>query len=347
MRITALLAVALLSPTAPAAEPVTIPPPPVQVDAPPAEPPVFVEPPAATEWRYLFAEIGGGVANVSGTIRVPPGFAASRPGMFPIPTAKLDSPLYARVAGGFDLRFAPGRLDLAWESYSVSGTGILLGYDPNAALFLPGLEAYRTGNTAGASLPSLQIRDTVGINTDIRSRADLNAVDVMYSVPVWEPRGTDGPVLRAAVGGRYAGFYADDRATGNGYQQTASTWFAGGGPHVAGRLDLPFGPVHEGWGRGITVAVGGGALFGPARQRVREVDLFDGSTPYREATQSATRAVEFLTGELGYTATAMPAGTLSGTFGVRYTQYWGLGDLGGSQVGFAAFVGFVRLGLRF
>lgn len=299
-------------------------------------------------------------------------FAIRQP-LYPIPVAEYHDDidrnlsLTARLSAAYTFERQPLSVIGSWETYHRHAETLLLGYDPLTASLLNGLNAYnaqvRDSNrnddndhsTYSATdvpdpdhrkFPRLQMRTIPSDAHWLRSRVAVNLADVTLAYKVWTPREVAGVEYRLLAGGRYGGFFADDRAAGAGYEQSASNWFAGYGPHGGLRADFHLTPIADRDARiGFWVDARGGALFGRATQRFREIDqVWGGGAPFRELVQSADRTVPFLATEIG-----VGIGGRRAYFGVgvRYSHYWGIGDVGPSRLDFAAVAGFLRLDVGF
>jgi hypothetical protein len=303
-------------------------------------------------------------------------FAVRQP-LFPIPVAEyhhdIDAnlSLTARVSAAYTLDRLPLTVIGSWETYQRHAETLLLGYDPLTATLMSALNHYnarvRENNRRSSDdeavpyagfdygdlpegdhrkFPRLQMRSIPSDAHRLRSRVAVNVTDITLAYKVWTPREAAGVEYRLLAGGRYGGFFADDRAAGAGYEQSASSWFAGYGPHGGLRADWHLTPIADRDARiGFWLDARGGALFGRATQRFREIDqLWGGAAPFRELVQSADRTVPFLATELG-----VGLGGRRAYFGcgVRYSHYWGIGDVGPSRLDFAAVAGFLRLEVGF
>ena len=109
--------------------------------------------------------------------------------------------------------------------------------------------------------------------------------------------------------------------------------------------ELPIGWELNGRRQALFLGVDGGVLFGHAEQTFRETDLF--ADRYREVRVCGDESVPFLNVEAGLRSGTGWADRLSSRVGVRYTRYWGVGDLGASRLDFQALTVFVGLDLRF
>ncbi len=319
------------------APPQPIPPPSPPTPPPPPPPPVVIEPPPppAVEvltdpplpWRMpwtISADLGVGDGGMYGTLAPPPGFHPTRRAVFPLPSARLDGFVNPRITLGYDLApLVPGTLAVTWDAFFAEGDDLLIGPPP-----------------PGHAFPT--------VDALLRSRADVNLVDLTYSAVLWSGVRNDGPgaTLAVKVGGRLGGFYTDDRAEGYGYGQWVSNWFFGAGPLVGLRGELPFGLSIAGRRPVLFAGVDGGVLFGRDHQTFREADLF-ARRAYREACMCGDRSVPFLSAEAGVATRPGPDDRWRSRFGVRFTQFWGVGDLGPSRLDFQAVTAFIGVDWRF
>jgi hypothetical protein len=358
------------------------PPPPTVIGEPP--PPEWVDA-AVSPVETLTAPrvaVGGEIGLVFGDWGmwrpgrlVPSQAFAVRQPLFPVPVAEYGDDidanlsLAARVSAAYTFERLPLTVLGSWETYHRHAETLLLGYDPLTARLLNGLNAFnarvrdRSRNDDDyapsptydyAALPEgdhrrfprLQMRSIPSDAHWLRSRVAVNVADVTLAYKVWTPREAAGVEYRLLAGGRYGGFFADDRAAGAGYEQSASNWFAGFGPHGGLRADWHLTPIADRDARiGFWLDARGGALFGRLTQRFREIDqLWGGAAPYRELVQSADRTAPFLATELGVGIGGRRAYI---GCGVRYSHYWGIGEVGPSRLDFAAVAGFLRLEVGF
>jgi hypothetical protein len=322
---------------------------PAGVECPPTATEVLIEPaPLRPSPWTATVEIGVGGGDLPGRLIPPRGFRPSRPFLFPLPSADLGGFINPRVALSYDFApLVPGELGVAWQAFSGEGDAILLGYDPLAALVLPAIERRR--RTAAEVWPALLLRATPAQNALLRSRADVNLFDVTYSA--W--LGSEPPPVGARagvqlrVGVRLGTFFNDDRATAVGYEQWVSNWFAGAGPMAGLTGELPIGWAFMGRQQALFLGVDGGVLFGRTEQTFRETDLISLYPAYREACVCGDRSVPFLNVEAGLKCGPNWGDRFGSRVGVRYTRYWGVGDLGASQLDFQALTVFVGLDLKF
>lgn len=370
-----LFTLALLASVAAAQPPddAVAPPPPMTLGEPPPEVVRIISPvETLTAPRFV---VGGDIGPVfggwgmwrKGTLLPPRPFAIRQP-FFPVPVAEYaadidpDHALTARVSAAYTFERMPLTVVGSWEAYHRHAESLLLGYDPLAAASLDRWNAFNrdhrgadvkdgtflavgTGQAVGSGdervYPQVQMRNVPSDAHRLRSRVAVNLADVTLEYKVWTPREEQRLEYRLLGGARYGGFFADDRAVGTGYEQSASNWFDGYGPQGGLRLDYRL-PVTTGV---IWLDARGGALFGRATQRFRELDrIWGGDTPYRELVQTADRTVPFLATELGV------GGERRGirlAVGVRYSQYWGIGNVGASRLDFAAVGGFLRFEVGF
>lgn len=300
-----------------------------------------------------------------------------RPNFFPVPiadfdrTVTADDALTARVSASYTFERMPLTVTGAWETYQMNAETRLLGYDPLLAPHLSGINDFNekkrqgtttytgpdaylreyadsTANVDEKQYPRVQMRSVPGEPQWLQSRVTANVADVNLSYQLWTPRWRWSQVFIHLQGGaRYGGFFADDRATGDTYRQAASNWFSGFGPQGGLRLEYRLWPKFDRrfgtlgfWGD-----VRGGALVGQATQRFCEFDpVFGGADQYRELVLQANRTVPFLASELGITARG---NWWQGSIGVRYSQYWGIGNVGASRLDFAAVALVFGLGVGF
>jgi hypothetical protein len=301
--------------------------------------------------RFLLGgEVGPIIATWrNGTLRPSELFAVRSP-LFPIPNAKYDpdidhnTSIAARVFAGYTFEHLPLTASVGWETYHRRAETVLLGYDPLAAGYLHGLNDYNAQqreHDVPGRWPWLQLRGLPSEAHELRSRTAVNVADATLAWKVWTPRETNGVEYRVLAGGRFGGFYFDDLAFGSGYEQSASSWYSGGGPQ--GGLRIDYAPLNLDKVRthNLWLDVRGGALFGEVTQRFREVDtVWGGNTPYRELAQRGNRTVPFLSTEAGW-GLGGPAVRLSVV--VRYSQYWGVANVGPSSGDFGVVAGFLRL----
>lgn len=374
----ALLSLALVASVAVAQPPAEV------VVAPPAEEAVEVVRQPVQPPRRL--TLGGDIGPVfggwgmwrAGTLQPTEPFAV-RSHLFPIPVAdyahdvKYNLSIAARVIAGYTFENLPLSVSGSWETYHRHAETLLLGFDPYTAGLLGGLNTYNSrirqpqGSWAPEAddvlgpwvdsddevgdhrqFPRLQLRRVPSEGHRLRSRVSVNIADFTLAYKLWSPREASGVEYRLLAGGRYGGFFTDDRAAGHGYEQSASNWFGGFGPHGGVRIDYRFNKRDDTdpaefrlWGD-----VRGGALYGEVVQRFREADrVLAPDSPFRELVVRADRTVPFLATELGFGLFGARGGWLS--VGVRYGHYWGIGDVGASRLSFAAVSGFFSLGFGF
>lgn len=363
----------------PPAEPVTPPPPPPEGVAEVTQvmaPRVPLRLTVGGEFGPVFG--GWGLWRGGGALVPPAGFA-HRSTLFPIPVAeyaddvRYNHSLAARVLVGYQFESLPLSATASWEGYHRHAETLLLGFDPQVAPLLGGLNDYNrrvrepqrgwedlgddlAGPWAGDDQPAGSHRDFPRLQMRtvphseghrLRSRVTGNVADFTLAYKLWSPREASGVEYRLLGGGRFGGFFADDVAAGYGYEQTASNWFGGFGPHGGLRVDYRLGkredsdPVQF----RVWADAKGGALYGQITQRFREHDPLFPSAPYRELVTRGDRTVPFLSTEVGFGLFGERGGWLS--VGVRYSHYWGVGNLAGSQLDFAAVAGFLSLGIGF
>lgn len=378
----ALSVVVLLAPVAvsqPPLEGELIAPPPVEV----LEVVRTVEPPARR--IFLGGDIGatfGGWGMWRGGALAPSRAFARRQALFPVPVAEYahdirdDFSFAARVLAGYTFEQAPLSVVGSWETYHRGARTWLLGYDPAVVPNLGGLNGYgarmrerqrdrskATDDPVGGAFndllfgedkvdprdfPRFQMRTVPSEPHWLKSRVTANVADVTVAYRVWTPREASGVQYHLLFGGRYGGFFADDRASGGGYEQSASNWFAGFGPHGGLRVEHHFRKREESDPMGFRVWADAraGALYGQITQRFREFDAVNGGdSPFRELVVRADRTVPFLATEVGFGLFGPRGGWL--TVGVRYSHYWGIGDVGPSRLSFAAVVGYLGVGVGF
>lgn len=355
--------------------------------APPPAEVVEIVRPVELPTRRIFvggdigATFGGWGVWRGGTISPPQAFAR-RQALFPLPVAEYahdipdDFSIAARVLAGYTFEQAPVSVVGSWETYHRAAKTWLLGYDPVVVPNLRGLNLYgarmrerqrdrsRAAEDPVADLfgnlispddevddrpfPRFQMRRVPSDPHWLKSRVSANIADVTVAYRVWTPREASGVQYHLLVGGRYGGFFADDRATGSGYEQSASNWFAGFGPHGGLRAEYHFRKREESDPMGFRAWADarGGALYGQITQRFREFDAVNGAdSPFRELVVRADRTVPFLATEVGFGLFGPRGGWL--TVGVRYSQYWGIGDVGPSRLSFAAVAGYLGVGVGF
>jgi hypothetical protein len=354
--------------------------PPLDLEPPPAEVVEVVRTIAPPTSRiFVGGEIGPAFGGWglwrNGTLRPTQPFA-TRSVLFPIPVAEYDQnidknlSLAGRVVAGYGFAELPLTVYGSWETYHRTAETWLLGFDPAIAPLVGGLNRYnarvrdqsrdRYDPVEDAlwfvpdepvdhrKYPRFQMRDVPGEPMWLRSRVSGHVADATLAYRVWTPRESAGVTYQALAGGRYGGFFADDRAKGGRYEQTASNWFSGFGPHGGLRIDYRFGKREDTdpvdirlWGEAR-----GGALYGQITQRFREYDPdFGGDRPFRELVLTADRTVPFLATELGVGLFGARGGWVS--VGVRYSHYWGVGNVGNSTLDFAAVAGFISFGVGF
>ncbi len=321
---------------------------------------------------------GGSGLWRAGTLSPPRAFG-NRPQLFPIPTAeyagdvKYNHSLAARVVAGYTFEYLPLTATGSWETYHRHAETLLLGYNPDVAPLLGGLNEYneRVRRPRGdwtpttddlfvwdspndppegnhRDFPRLQMRNVPQPEQHrLRSRVTANVADFTLAYKVWTPREAKGVEYRVLGGGRFGGFFADDVAVNATHEQSASNWYGGFGPHGGVRIDYRFDKREDSdpvgfrlWGE-----VRGGALYGQVVQRFRELDRTASADPYRELVLRADRTVPFVAAESGFGLFGAKGGWI--TVGVRYSHYWGVGNVGDSRLNFAAVAGFLGLGVGF
>ncbi len=390
MRIALLFVVLTASVAVAQPPPVVAPPPPAVVVPPPPPPPpeevVTVEQPVDKPLRRVtvggeFGPVfgGWGIWRGGGAL-VPPQAFGNRPQLFPVPAAeyapdiKHNHALAARAAVGYTFEYMPLTATGSWETYQRHAETLLLGYNPDVAPLLGGLNDYNervrsprgtwTNNnndlfstwvddgdhTPGShrDFPRLQMRSVPSAEQHrLRSRVTGNVADFTLAYKVWTPREARGVEYRLLGGGRFGGFFADDVAVNERHEQSASNWYGGFGPHGGVRIDYRLGKREDSdpaefrfWGEAR-----GGALYGQITQRFTELDRLAPADPYRELALHADRTVPFLATEMGFGIFGARGGWLS--VGVRYSHYWGVGNVGASKLDFAAIAGFLSLGVGF
>ena len=346
----------------PSPPPVTnfAPPPPATLDGTPVVVQEVVSPvETLVAPRVVFSgDIGTAWAWRGGRLAPAEAFAA-RPLNFPIPSADFDdvlsrkddsTNLAARLAASYTFERLPLTVTGAWETIHAEGNAHLLGYNPDTRRLLGALNEYNEDRRDGGDdgwWPMLRMRPVAGDAHDLRTRLTANVATATAAWKLWTPREEGGIEYRVLAGGRYGGFYTDDRAIGDRYEQSASNWYSGFGPEAGARIDYVSRRGDPGGKSGARLwgDVRGGALFGESVQRFRELDLiWGGDTPYRELVQRGNRTVPFLAAELGigFGGPRMQLG-----FGVRYNQYWGVGDVGPSRLDIGTVAGFLRLDVGF
>ena len=320
---------------------------PIVVDEQPPEPIELVS-------RRFFANADLGVAGVSGTGKLKPsrGFG-NRSILFPMPSAELDAAITTRIEFGYNFEKLPLTLTLGWEHFSTQGQAILVGYDSVAANYLDDINRLRDENRdvdnrrwtqfdRDDELPVL-MRAVPSDAHRLRTRSTGHVAEgvLSYSLP-GRKLGARTVVHRILAGVRYGAFFADDRAIGAGYEQSASSWFDGVGP-VLGLRREAFGTSS---GTGVYFDVRGGALIGQSRTRFREIDtVFNfGAPAFREQQFRSDRAVPFLSAETGISSQFW---FCRWTLGLRYGQYWGAGNAGESTRDVSLFGGFLRAEIGF
>lgn len=379
---TALLFAVLMASVAVAQPPVGVPAPPLP---PPDEETTVAQPVDRSVYRVTVGGEFGPVFGGWGLWRgggalVPPHPFGNRPQLFPIPTAdyagdvKHNHSLAARVAAGYTFEYIPLTVTGSWETFHRHAETLLLGYNPDVAPLLGGLNEYNerrrqpqqrwedvggdligpwvdNGDQPAGShrdFPRLQMRSVPHAEQHrLRSRVSGNVADFTLAYKVWTPREARGVEYRLLGGGRFGGFFADDVAVNATHEQTASNWYSGFGPHGGVRIDYRLSKSEASdpaefrlWGE-----VRGGALYGQVTQRFTELDRLVPANPYRELVLRADRTVPFMSSEVGFGVFGARGGWLS--VGVRYSHYWGVGNVGASQLDFAAVAGFLSLGVGF
>lgn len=289
----------------------------------------------------------------------------ARPQLFPVPIAEFDhtvtpdTALAARVGVSYKFERMPLTVTGSWETYHRNAETRLLGYDPLLVPHLSGINRFnekkRQGtssysgqdaylqeyadSTSGADhrqYPRVQMRSVPSEPHWLQSRVSANVTDFTLAYQLWAPPGASGAQIHLLAGGRYGGFFADDRASGDVYEQSASNWFGGFGPHGGLRIEYRFWPQHHNriGSIGFWWDTRGGALVGQITQRFREFDPVNGGAePFREQVLQTDRTVPFIASEFGISARGR---WCEGSIGVRYSQYWGIGDIGASRLDFAA-----------
>ncbi len=372
----ALVLVAAVAVAQPPPEPVA-PPPPMALPGEAVVPRELVPPPPPVVPTHAFetltvpqlvigAEVGTTFAGWGvwrrGTL-VPSVPFAARPLLFPVPVADTgpavpgNLSITGRATAAYTFSQLPITLTGYWEGYHRRAETLLIGYDPQTAQLLGALNGYNRRQRQGIAQnsdddsgytisdpaadpekhPQLQMRSVPSDQHRLVSRVSANIGGASFAYKVWTPREEQGVEYRLIAGGRYGGFFAEDRAVGDRYLQSAGNWFSGFGPEAGVRFDrrLPL------TGGTIWADVRGGALFGEARQKFREFDgIWGGDQPYREHVQRENRTVPFLSTELGVGGERMGVRL---AVGVRYSYYWGIGDVGPSRLDFGAVAGFLRL----
>lgn len=319
------------------------PPPQVIPQDRPAE--VLVEEVPRTRW-LLDAELGAGLLELPGTLVPPSNFQPAKSLLFPFPSAKLTSNIAARVAFGYEFERFPGTIEAAWEGYSAEGKAMLLGSDPTAAALIPLLEQYRQNSSDPDSLPTVMMRNVIGLPADLRSRATATLADLVYKHRIWTPREARGVTFQLLAGARYGNFFSDDLAEGYGYRQWVSNSFSGVGPIGGFRIEKKLRNGFAGNEGSVFFGFAAGTLFGDITQRFREFDPYP-VPRYTETVSTGSRSVPFLTTELGLSSISVFPSRVRLSAGVRFSQYFTVGRLGNSQLDVRSLVGFVRGVWRF
>jgi hypothetical protein len=167
-------------------------------------------------------------------------------------------------------------------------------------------------------------RDVNGVTVPIRTRADLNVIDLDYGTapfevaPLWD--------LSWRLGARIADVFFDSRAGTPGAQQQASNDFFGGGAH--GRLDVErrIVPIP---GLALFGRLDGAVVIGQIQQRFSaQATQPDGTLVSSSLTAHRAQAVPMLGVELGLSYVPPICRNLKFTTGYQFEQIWYLGQLG-------------------
>jgi hypothetical protein len=197
--------------------------------------------------------------------------------------------------------------------------------------------AYRSLVSDGHAV--LEDFDVDGGTGLLRSRLNLNVIDIDYGSPVWQL----SPLLemKGRVGARLASVYFDSLAVGQVLEQRTSNDFRGGGIHGGFELNrhMPAVPGLSLYGR-----VDGAAVIGEVRQGFEETFLLEDGSLIGGATEvHNTRVVPVLELQAGLAWTPAWAGhwfRLVG--GYEFERWWDVGHAGGSNADLTAQGLFIR-----
>jgi hypothetical protein len=169
--------------------------------------------------------------------------------------------------------------------------------------------------------------DLDGSDGDLRSRLNVNVVDLDYSSreyslwPHWD--------MKWKVGARLATIFFDNRATGLFLEQRTSNNFVGAGPHVGLDLTRTFDNPRL----GLFARIEGASLLGEISQSFEESVLSQDNTLAGGATlvhhSQAVPIVEVQAG-LSWTPTWWNQGSRF-VFGYMFQRWWDVGKAGFSR----------------
>jgi hypothetical protein len=304
-------------------------PPPPPPDAPPAPLPNVLPPPApdalagppclpticpcgptpgltaAVEFGILVPHLKNALV---GPVTLQPG---GIPDVVAPPTAELDGTLAPKITLGWRLRDGLGAILVSYRNLESEGTA-----------GLPGFDAFGDGL--------------------LRSRLDLNFVDVAYSTREM-PLGALW-ALRWEVGSRLLAGYFDSQAQGLILGQRSSNYFIGAGPQLA--LDLT--REIPSTGLALFARADAAEILGHVRQRFAE-SVGDPNQPllFGGTTQSGSQAAPQLILQAGLSWLSHPDGRYRITCGYQWEQLWGLGNIAASRGDVRAQGFFVRSEFNF
>jgi hypothetical protein len=169
--------------------------------------------------------------------------------------------------------------------------------------------------------------DTAGDSFNFRSRLNLNQFDLDYASARYSP----GPFwdLKWVIGAQLATVFFDSRAENPFFEQHASNYFAGVGPHFGVDADRRFKLLE---GLSAFGRMDGAVEIGQVRQHFHESAVqADGTVLNGDFSQQKTQTVPVLTleGGLRYAPPRMEFLHLS--TGYQFERWWRLGTVGDSR----------------
>jgi hypothetical protein len=231
--------------------------------------------------------------RIQGTVQVD-GFA---PDTITLPGTELEWTASPRFELGYRMAAGLGEILVSYRNISSEGRGILPGFDLD------------------------------GGDGDLKSRLDVNVVDIDYSsrefslAPCWD--------MKWKFGVRIGDVFYDTRASGFFLEQRATNNYFGAGPHVG--LDLWRTFKNSGWS--LFSRVEGATLLGQVRQGFEESAILNDGTLVGAATLIRhTQAVPALEVQVGL---AWSPDWFSRwgrfAFGYQYEHWWDIGNAAGSR----------------
>jgi Legionella pneumophila major outer membrane protein precursor len=231
--------------------------------------------------------------RIQNTVQVE-GFA---PDLVALPGAELDWTASPRFELGYRMAAGLGEILVSYRNIESEGRGIVPGFDLD------------------------------GSDGDLKSRLDVNVVDIDYSsrefslAPCWD--------MKWKAGVRIGDVFYDTRALGFFLEQRASNNYFGAGPHFG--LDL--WRTFKGTGLALFTRIEGAALFGQVRQGFEESAILNDGSLVGAATEIRhTQTVPVLELQAGL-SWSPDWFSHWGRFacGYQYEHWWSIGNAAGSR----------------